>query len=315
MVFAEAMRDYITISDSFDLNSMKIDTFVESTMNELDINLQRSELKVLTESGTSDDLAYLFEAAEEGAIVKVKKAILAVIEAFKKFISDLKDRIVRVIVTKTTRDTLNKVEKKVKLNPFVARKKVKITDKKKGLSVINKYKSICDKDIAKVKAGIFKEKDIKSIFEDRDNFESDYKKAIAGAAAVTTITVAQLCKMVNDELNALPNVITKIGNETSASVEKLCDSLEDDEVIASTRAAYTACANLRSKLGKAEANEYVDSIMEGMSVLKKEVAKIKGNIEADVAKESTEDIDHKIDDLFQEGYDSEALLAELEDLL
>ena len=120
--------------------------------------------------------------------------------------------------------------------------------------------------------------------------------------------------MINDELNSLPNIITKIGKETSDAVEKLCDGLKDEEAATSTRAAYTACANLRSKLGKAEANEYVDSIMEGMSILKTEVAKVKGNIEADVAKESV-DIDHQIDNLFEEGYDSEALLSELEDLL
>ena len=302
MYFVEAMQDYIDITDKYSLDLMKIDAYIESVMSELDINLQRSELKVLTESGTDDDLSYLYEAAEEGAIVKIKKAVVAVVEAFKKFISDLKDRVVRIIVTKTTRDTLSKVEKKVKLNPFIAKKKVKITD------------SACDKDIAKVKAGIFAEKDIQSIFKDRDNFDSDYKKAISGAAALTTVTVAQLCKMINDELNSLPNVITKIGKETSDAVEKLCDGLKDEEAATSTRAAYTACANLRSKLGKAEANEYVDSIMEGMSILKTEVAKVKGNIEADVAKESV-DIDHQIDNLFEEGYDSEALLSELEDLL
>ena len=158
---------------------MKIDAYIESVMSDLDINMQRSELKVLTESGTDDDLNYLYEAAEEGAIVKIKKVVVAVVEAFKKFISDLKDRVVRIIVTKTTRETLSKVEKKVKLNPFIAKKKVKITDKKKALAVINKYKSACDKDIAKVKAGIFAEKDIQSIFKDRDDFESDFRGVVA----------------------------------------------------------------------------------------------------------------------------------------
>ena len=128
MYFVEAMQDYIDITDKYSLDLMKIDAYIESVMSELDINMQRSELKVLTESGTDDDLTYLYEAAEEGAIVKIKKAVVAVVEAFKKFISDLKDRVVRIIVTKTTRDTLSKVEKKVKLNPFIAKKKVKITD-------------------------------------------------------------------------------------------------------------------------------------------------------------------------------------------
>ena len=87
MYFVEAMQDYIDITDKYSLDLMKIDAYIESVMSELDINMQRSELKVLTESGTDDDLKYLYEAAEEGAIVKIKKAVVAVVEAFKKFIS------------------------------------------------------------------------------------------------------------------------------------------------------------------------------------------------------------------------------------
>ena len=316
MVFLEAMSDYIDISDEFDKANMTVTTFVESVCADLDINIQKSELKVMTESGTDDDLAYLVEAATEGAIAKIKKTVQVIIEAFKKFISDLKDKVVRVVVNKTTRDTLTKVEKKVKLNPFIARKKVQVVDKKKPLAVIEKYKNKCDKNIAKVKGGIFKQSDVEGIFKDRDDFDKDYKAAVAGTAAMTTITVANLIKTINSELDSLPKTIDSIGKETTEIVNRFCDSIEDDEVIASTRAAYSACANFRTKLGKYESNEHVDFIMQAISVLKKEVAKIKGNTEADVAKESTEGDDFDgAESFFEDGYDSESLLAELEDLL
>lgn len=316
MVFLEAMSDYIDISDEFDKANMTVTTFVESVCADLDINIQKSELKVMTESGTDDDLAYLVEAATEGAIAKIKKTVQVIIEAFKKFISDLKDRVVRVVVNKTTRDTLSKVEKKVKLNPFIARKKVQVVDKKKPLAVIEKYKNKCDKNIAKVKGGIFKQSDVEGIFKDRDDFDKDYKAAVAGTAAMTTITVANLIKTINSELDSLPKTIDSIGKETTDIVNRFCDSIEDDEVIASTRAAYSACANFRTKLGKYESNEHVDFIMQAIGVLKKEVAKIKGNTEADVAKESTEGDDFDgAESFFEDGYDSESLLAELEDLL
>ena len=316
MVFLEAMSDYIDISDEFDKANMTVTTFVESVCADLDINIQKSELKVMTESGTDDDLAYLVEAATEGAIAKIKKTVQVIIEAFKKFISDLKDKVVRVVVNKTTRDTLSKVEKKVKLNPFIARKKVQVVDKKKPLAVIEKYKNKCDKNIAKVKGGIFKQSDVEGIFKDRDDFDKDYKAAVAGTAAMTTITVANLIKTINSELDSLPKTIDSIGKETTEIVNRFCDSIEDDEVVASTRAAYSACANFRTKLGKYESNEHVDFIMQAISVLKKEVAKIKGNTEADVAKESTEGDDFDgAESFFEDGYDSESLLAELEDLL
>lgn len=316
MVFLEAMSDYIDISDEFDKANMTVTTFVESVCADLDINIQKSELKVMTESGTDDDLAYLVEAATEGAIAKIKKTVQVIIEAFTKFISDLKDKVVRVVVNKTTRDTLSKVEKKVKLNPFIARKKVQVVDKKKPLAVIEKYKNKCDKNIAKVKGGIFKQSDVEGIFKDRDDFDKDYKAAVAGTAAMTTITVANLIKTINSELDSLPKTIDSIGKETTDIVNRFCDSIEDDEVIASTRAAYSACANFRTKLGKYESNEHVDFIMQAIGVLKKEVAKIKGNTEADVAKESTEGDDFDgAESFFEDGYDSESLLAELEDLL
>lgn len=316
MVFLEAMSDYIDISDEFDKANMTVTTFVESVCADLDINIQKSELKVMTESGTDDDLAYLVEAATEGAIAKIKKTVQVIIEAFTKFISDLKDKVVRVIINKTTRDTLSKVEKKVKLNPFIARKKVQVVDKKKPLAVIEKYKNKCDKNIAKVKGGIFKQSDVEGIFKDRDDFDKDYKAAVAGTAAMTTITVANLIKTINSELDSLPKTIDSIGKETTDIVNRFCDSIEDDEVIASTRAAYSACANFRTKLGKYESNEHVDFIMQAIGVLKKEVAKIKGNTEADVAKESTEGDDFDgAESFFEDGYDSESLLAELEDLL
>ena len=54
--------------------------------------------------------------------------------------------------------------------------------------------------------------------------------------------------------------------------------------------------------------------MNHISVLKKEVAKIKGDTEADVIKESAEDINDDVDSFLENGYDSDALLAELEDL-
>lgn len=314
MTFLEAMSDYIDISDSFDSANMKVSAYVESTMNELSLNNKKAELKVMQESGNDDDLFALYEQAEEGAIVKLKKAIVAIIEAFKQFISNLKDKVVRIVVSKTTKETLNKVEKKVKLNPFIAKKKVQVIDKKKPLKVINSYKSDCDKAIAKIKGGVFKQSDIEGILSKRDKFDEDYKKSVAGTAALTTVAVGVLIKEINKELSELPQAITKVSNETSQAVENLVKSIDDPETATSIRGAYSAAANFRTKLGKYESNELVDSIMNHISVLKKEVAKIKGDTEADVIKESAEDINDDVDSFLENGYDSDALLAELEDL-
>lgn len=315
MGFVDIMENYIEVSDNFDCNNSKISAYIESVESEFNINIQRSELKVMKESGTYDDLLMLEDAAEEGAIVKLKKVVDAIIEAFKEFIKDLKDKVVRIVVNKTTRQTLSQIEKKVKLNPFLAKKKVKVIDKKKPLAVINKYKGICDKNIAQVKAGVFKQSKIEGIYKAKENYEADYKKAVAGTAAVMTITVAALIAQINKDLNDLPNMITKIDKETTEIVEKFCQSV-DEETAVGARAAFTACANFRTKLGKAEANEHVDSIMDGIRALKNEVKGLKP------AKEIQESVfydDYNLEDSYAESaydeYDSDSLLRELEDLI
>lgn len=315
MSFLEAMSNYIDISDNYDKNNMQIDAYIESTLNHYAIDLKRASLKVFKESGTDDDLNFLYEEAQEGAIVKIKNAVIAVLKAFKDFITDLKDKVVRIVVSKTTRMTLDKVEKKVNMNPFIKKKKVQVIDKNKPLKVINSYKSDCDKMIAKIKGGVFKQLDIDGILKKRDNFEEDYKKAIAGTAAMTTVTVGVLVKEINKELTELPKAIEKVSKETSQAVENLVNSIKDEETATSIRGAFTAAANFRTKLGKVEANELVDSIMNRVSVLKKEVAKIKGQTEADSISESYFDDIEDVDSFMETGYDSDALLEELEDLL
>lgn len=291
-MFLEAFEDYIDITDRFDSVNMKIEAYVESVIREFNINKEESELKVLQESGTEEDLQYLYTEAEEGALSKVKKAVRTIIEAFKQFCSDLKSKVVRIIVNTETKTTLKKIEKKVKLNPFFAKKKVQVIDKKKPLKVIAQYKSKAEKHLAKVKSGVFKESEITSITSDMESYASAYKAAIAGTAATVTVTVVKLLADINSEYNALPSHIDKIDKETSQILENLCKTLDNEEKVA-VKAAFTSAANFRAKLAKDEANEHVDAIMNKISVLKKAVSKSKDDskVQANPIKESFEDDD------------------------
>lgn len=295
-MFLEAFQDYCDISDSFDTKSMKIDAYLEASIREFDINCEEAELKVMQESGTSDDLSYFYEEATDGALAKIKKALVAILEAFKQFCSDLKSKVVRIIVNAETKNVLKKVGQKVKLNPILARKKVQVVDKKKPLAVIKKYKAKCDKHIAKVKAGVFKESEIKGIYDDKERYSADYKKVIAGTAAMTTITVVKLLAEINAEYGALPKHIDGIDKETSEVMKNFISTLDKEEK-AAAKAAYTTCANFRTRLAKDEANEHVDAIMHKISILKKEVLKVKDKTEVKDVSESV-DYDDDLDGLF-----------------
>lgn len=326
----EAFQEYCDISDNFDVANKKIDVFVESTLRKLDINKDEAQLKVITESGTEDDLIFLEEAAEDGAILKIKNAVSATIEAFKEFINNLKSKVIRIICNAETKNVLKKVESKVKLNPILARKKVKVIDKSKPLKIINKYKSFADSSISKVKAGAITEMTITGISTARDNYSREYKLAVAGEAALVAVAISKLIADVNSEYSQLPHHIDNIDKESSAILNNLLGSLDKEES-AVAKGAFTACANFRTKVAKDEANEHVDSIMNKLSVLKREVIKVKDPYDGKTIIDTRESTDDDIDGLFdgflesadddfdsyamESASDAKSLLDELDSLI
>ena len=113
-LFQEAALDSVYVDRSFDLSMMRLDAFTEATERELALNIAKSELKCMVEGGTLDDLAYLEEAASEGALAKFKKMIQKVIDAFKQWCSQKKTKVISKIASKDARTVLSKAEKKLK---------------------------------------------------------------------------------------------------------------------------------------------------------------------------------------------------------
>lgn len=298
-MFNTTIQEYCDISDEFDTRNMKINAYLESTIRLSNIHREEAELKVMTEGGTADDLEFLYEEANDGAVASIKKAIQAIIEAFKQFISDLKSKIVRIIANAETKSVLKKVEKKVALNPFLKKKRIQVVDKRKPLKVIASYKAKADKCIAKVKAGAFAQKDIQGIYDLRDKYSADYKKVIMGTTAMMTISVGKLVNELAADYGKLPAQIDHIDKETSQIMKNYLSTLDREEA-AAAKAAYTAVANFRTKVAKDEASEYVDGVLHKLAVLKKEVVKAKEMGDKHVVKNESAGEDY-LDDLF-DGY-------------
>lgn len=264
----EAFENFYNISNEYDIRDKKVGAYLEAAQREFAINVKQAEIKVIEESGTDSDLQFLTEAAEEGLVTKLKNGISAIIKAFTEFISDLKDKVVRIIVKKESRDQLRKIEKKVKLNPLLAKKKVKISDKKAEMKLIKKYENECDKIIAKIlaKGGNVQVNVIGGL---QDSFDGSYRKVIAASAASMTITLGALVALINKQIDELPTALNGVGKDTSAALQKLLNSAIDDEAAASCKAAYSAVARFRSSLGKKEANLEVQSLMENVKEAKR----------------------------------------------
>ena len=293
----QAFENFYNISNEYDIKEKKVEAYIEAAQREFNINIKQSEIKVIEESGTDADLQFLTEAAEEGFVTKLKNAIAAIIKAFTDFISDLKDKVVRIIVKKESRDQLKKIEKKIKLNPLLARKKVKISDKKKEKKLIKEYQNKCDKIIAQM---LSKSKSVEITFIGgiQDSFDGDYRKAIAASVGTVTLTLAALVKLINKQIDELPPVLTGINKDTSGALQKLMNSSIDDEAAASCKAAYSAVARFRSSLGKKEANLEVQSLMENVKEAKRA---LKIDKKKPVVGESVEDDLYEDDMAYTEG--------------
>ena len=291
-LFQEAAVDSLVMDKDFDVRMMKLDSFTEAVDRELSINLAQAELKCMMEDGTDDDRAYLEPAAEDGALAKLKKMIQAVIDAWKAWISQKKTKVISKICSAEARSILAKTEKRVKLNPILARKKVEVMDGKKALGVIHSYKSKNDKILAKTVKGVLTENTMKTLVDTKEAFREDYKNAIAGSAGSTMITVAALLAQLNAEIGSLPSYVDKMENTTSQALERLKSTCTEEAAAAAT-AATNAAANFGAELAKEEINVVVDSIMNKMSVLKNQVLHAKDTEINNVkpVKESADDFD------------------------
>lgn len=302
-IFTEAANTYAALSKAFDVSMMQVDAYMEACDREYNLHMKQAELKCLKEQGTADDLAYLEGAAEEGAVAKVRGVIDKLIEMWKNFISTLKTKIIAKIASAETRNVLSRAEKKVKLNPLLARKKVKIRDNKKPLGIIKKYKTSTDKAAARAVKGLFAETNMKTLMDSKENFREEFRNATAGEVAFTTITVAALLAKLNSDVEKLPSYVDGLGKNQSTILNKLKVTV-DGEAAAAATAATNACASFSNEIAKAEVNLVVDQIMNMISVLKAEVIRQKGEKEVKAIEESAED---QIDEgkAFQESSDDD----------
>lgn len=321
-LFQEAAIDSIDLDHNFDIMMMKLDAYTESVDRELEINIKKSELKCMTEGGTDADLAYLEEAAEEGALAKFKNMIAKLIEALKEWFSQKKTKVVAKITSKEAKDVLAKAEKKVKINPILAKKKVQIMSDKKPLGVIHSYRSRNDKILAKTVKGLVSENTMKTLAQTKEDFRDDFRNAISGTAATVTITVAALLTELQSEINRLPSYTDKMEQSTTEALERLKLTCSDEAAAAAT-AATNACANFGAQLAKEETNIKIDCIMNMMNVLKSQVMKAKGltsftaippvKPEKSVKESAEDDLDLMDDSFFEEAFSEAAEAAGVDD--
>lgn len=312
----EAAETYHDISKRANVGLMKLQAFSEAAEREYGIQLQRCELKCLKENGTAEDLAFLEEAATDGFVGKLKKLIDKGIQWFIDFVRTVRTKISIKLCSAEAKGTLKKVEKRVKLNPILAKKKVQVTDDKKALGIINKYKTKVDKVSAKCIKGLFGEHEMKTLADTKKSFEDEFKRATMGKAALVTITVAALVSKVVSDVEKLPSYLDYCEKNNSEILNKLKATVNPETAAAAT-AATNMCINFRNQLAKAEVDTHIAAIEDCVKTLKENALRKKGNVEApnDFKEDGTDwyipGMEDEFDEDAEETVDFDALIADI----
>lgn len=264
-IISEYVQEHKVANAKFDLAMTKASAVLESAFNDMNLFMGEAELKVMNESGTDDDLRYYREEATEGFIGKAREVILAIIEALKDFFSELKTKIVKLFTNNDVTKTLDEVDKKARLNPFLKNKKVKIPDFNKQDDAMKDYDRRLGKLLARSKAGD------KVNVDDVEDEEEKFNKAWAVAiAAVTTITVVALVALTRKLQKSIDGDVDSVQKETIGRMknaeDKIKDMVDPDKVAVLTKITQKTAQN-----AKRESSWRVNALVKCISALKKAV--------------------------------------------
>lgn len=214
------------INDGYEcaLTMEKCIIFGESVAREYNINCEEAELKVLKESGTNEDLKYLCEAAKEGLVVKLKKAIKKMIVAFKNFITNIVDKIKVTYASKKSNDVLQKLEDASNSNPKVKAMKITVHDGEKDEKAIQEAIDKLYAQKAKLKGGASVD-NVKTAVDDIKEQTEKKRQKIAKAATLTISIGAAVLLM--------RKYIKKLDSDNSEAIkeaQKLAKNMEDIDV-------------------------------------------------------------------------------------
>ena len=263
MTFTEAYEEMLESEKQLNIAITKADIFTEASYKNLEINRQEADLKVLTESGTYDDLNYLYEAASEGFVNKVKKAVEKIADSLVEFINKIVTKVKSVFGTERAKKTLDAVEKAANSNSKVKNKKITIKDGSKAEKEIQKEIDGLRGKLSRFKVGRASKADIKSVDESISRIN---KKKVALIAGTTVITVGAgivlLRKLISETDSDNGSAIKDAKNNASQIKMEGVDT-SDEAVLKATQKIHSGIATLVKDKLKCRF-EFMSSIISGL---------------------------------------------------
>ena len=215
------------VSSTFDLYMMKVGAVTEAAKRELSINYGEAELKVMTESGTADDLAFYYEEAEKSFKEKIIATIEKIKAALEKFFSEVKSKILDMINSVKTSEALEKIKQKLKIFPIMKNKQVVVENYPEQEKTCSKFWSQILKFKAKFKAG--QTVDVEDLNKADKEFEDDHEKVVGVRAAVkmTIGNAVNLLEKLKADANNFINKNQREANELLDDCKTLGNAAKD----------------------------------------------------------------------------------------
>lgn len=314
--------EYNKVSKSFNKVVTKaVDSMNESADDVVVIDMVTESCDEFYEAGYSlsdenfDQLMVMKEEAETGILASIAKAIDKIIETFKKFYQEMKIKVLSKVVKEDFKQQVDKVEKKVKLNPFFARKKVKIDNTEKQSGVIAWFQGELQKLMSKIKGG----KDVTA--DELDDLDDEYKKrfnAVSTASAMVETTVS-------NAIASAKRAVAKIGDSLDSAYKFTNAQLKNAKDAAAGAASEIAgrlrrLASMASAAGKDMINVIVNAVLSVLSAIRQAAAKVTGKVKDEeevnesVEVTSDEDLESMADEILKESAkdDVDSILSNIE---
>ena len=233
MNFIETLRSVVESAESsYNERDRKIDIYCESVNDQLAIDLKKAELFVMKESGTDEDLAYLEGGAIAEAGERLVEAINAIIENIKRFIHEMKIKAMSMVSKIETKKAIEVVEKKIKFNPFIRKKKVETEDHDKKFKAFEELLADAKKLLARIKAGRSVDvEDVEMIAEKIDKRDND--------------KFAKITLTLDNALASLKKQSDKIGERIDDVYKNNIQPLLDDAKDLADKAAFESTAAIK----------------------------------------------------------------------
>lgn len=247
----EACDELLPVFMQCDRTCVEAQVLANSIVRDYNLNLKQCALKCFQEDGTSDDMAFYEDRASQGAIGKLKSVIDKVIMIWKDIVRQIHARVTSKICSAGAKHAVKKMKKTLDQNPGLRNIKVSAPDITTALSVISKYRGLCNVENAQYVKSLTGKTKVKSIGGLIDDFKKSFDKAIVGKAAVCTVTLGGLILAIEAEMDKLPSIIKEIDLKESTILERLSATVSYDTEVGGI-AALQQATNFRVQLGKQE---------------------------------------------------------------